>query len=145
MEKPYDPDKPKQVIVVRKDLKMRKGKMAAQVAHASLKVFFDKLNGPLQDTTAENQTECMYYEMGNFGPSVIDWIEGEFTKIVVGCDGEPEINRLEKVAKTLGIPHAKIIDNGHTEFNGQKTVTCIAIGPARAALVDDITGGFKLL
>lgn len=141
----HDPDKVKQVIVMRKDLGMRKGKACAQAAHASMKVLLDRRGEALTDSTSENKNKSIYYKIGNFSDAEIEWIEGEFTKIVVGCEGKEPIRRLEKVANELGIPNAVIEDNGHTEFGGVKTVTCIALGPARSALLDDLTGGFKLL
>ena len=132
----------KQVIVMRKDLKMRKGKMAAQAAHASMKVFFDRMER-VEDSDIDSATGIAYKVTPT--NEMIMWMEGAFTKVVVGCDSENEIYALQKLATELEIPNAVIVDNGLTEFHGEKTVTCIAIGPADAEKIDPLTGGFSLL
>lgn len=132
----------KQTIVVRKDLKMRKGKIAAQVAHASMKVFFDRMN-KRYDLKGNHISYELPHE--NITPEIIEWKEGIFTKIVLSCDSEEAILALQKKATELGIPHAVIIDCGKTEFHGVPTITCIAIGPDKAALVESITEKFNLL
>jgi peptidyl-tRNA hydrolase, PTH2 family len=126
----------KQVIVVRKDLNMRKGKMCSQVAHASMKVFFDRI---YQYT----DTKIM---IGDLNSDIIDlWINGPFTKIVVGCDSLSDILHIENLCKLDNILYAKIEDNGSTEFDGKKTVTCIAVGPDDDKKIDNITGSLRLL
>lgn len=135
----------KQVIVMRTDLNMRRGKQMAQAAHSSLKVFLDRMiySYANNDGTQEFRT--------HFTPAMLEWCnwsEGKpgFTKIVVGCDGgEPELREIEKKANELGIPNAIMIDNGCTEFHGVKTATCIAIGPDDAEKIDQITKNYKLL
>ncbi len=127
--------KPKQVIVVRKDLNMRKGKIAAQVAHAAMKVFFDK--GEWED----GQTFAITF----LSSSMIEWMKGAFTKVVVGVNSEDEIYQLAEKAREAGIPHAVIIDSGFTEFHGNKTTTCIAIGPDDGDKLDVITGNLELI
>lgn len=125
----------KQVIVMRKDLNMRKGKMCAQAAHASLKVFFDKMQ-----FIAENEARIC-----NITPQMKEWMEGVFTKIVVGCSSKEELFDVHDLATNAGIPTALICDSGATEFKGVPTYTCVAVGPADAEEVDKITGGFALL
>jgi len=129
--------KSKQVIVMRKDLNMRKGKMVAQGAHASLKVFLDR------QITTSNEGFYRTYEMTS--QSMIDWIEGSFTKICLGADSEAELDELYEKAKAAGLPCSMIVDNGLTEFNGIKTKTCIAIGPADSDSINNITGYLKPL
>lgn len=124
----------KQVIVVRKDLNMRKGKIAAQVAHAAMKVFFDRMT----------KTKSQEYKT-NFTKEMEEWMAGAFTKVVVGVDTEDQIFQLAEQARLASIPYGVIIDNGVTEFKGQKTVTCVAIGPAESNDVDKITGGLQLI
>ena len=135
----------KQVIVVRKDLNMRKGKIAAQVAHASMKVFFDRmqrldgyryiggcnLNG---DARVLNPT-----------PEMSTWIDGSFDKICVSVNSESELVSLYQAAVDAGIPCSQIIDAGKTEFHGVPTKTCIAIGPDSDERIDPLTGGLPLL
>jgi PTH2 family peptidyl-tRNA hydrolase len=128
----------KQVIVVRKDLNMRKGKLAAQVAHASMKVFFDMAEWTDHDR----------FEIFNIPEPMIKWMnygDGSFTKIVVGVNSEEELLEIQKKAFEAKIPNALIKDNGLTEFHGMPTNTCIAIGPDEEEKIDAITGELKLL
>jgi PTH2 family peptidyl-tRNA hydrolase len=126
----------KQIIVIRKDLKMRKGKMIAQGAHASMKVLLD-----CQITSAHGGCERVY----EFSSAINEWLNGQFTKICVSVNSEEELDALYSKAKELHIPCAMIVDAGKTEFNGVPTKTCIAIGPATADIIDRITGGLPLL
>lgn len=126
----------KQVIVVRKDLNMRKGKMCAQVAHASMKVFFDRI---LQ----QNDNNSVI--ISDLTDNMLDWINGAFTKIVVGCDSLEDIHSVKNQCINYNISYAIIEDSGATEFNGAKTITCIAVGPDVADKIDLVTGKYKLL
>ncbi len=128
----------KQVIAVRKDLNMRKGKIAAQVAHAAMKVFLDRSN-ILQDTDGQ------YYMDTSLTKTMANWLEGPFTKVVVEVESVDELYKLAKRATELNIPHAIMIDNGNTEFHDKKTETCIAIGPDESGKIDLVTGGLKLI
>ena len=125
----------KQVIVMRKDLNMRKGKMCAQAAHASMKVWFDRMTVCADDAV----------RVGGLTPEMISWAQGIFTKIVVGCDTERDLFDVIAAAREANLPAALITDCGATEFNGVPTNTCVAVGPAEAEVIDKITGGFKLL
>ena len=126
----------KQVIVMRKDLNMRKGKIAAQASHVSMKVILDR-----QITSSNEGLERVY----EFTKEMGEWLDGQFTKICVSVNSEEELDALYAKAKELNIPCAMIIDAGKTEFNGVPTKTCIAIGPATADIIDQITGELPLL
>lgn len=126
----------KQVIVARKDLNMRKGKLAAQVAHASLKVLLD----------------WGFYEDNVGAPRIIIpdltrpmelWLNGSFAKVVLQCADEAELLNLEKKCIEANIPCALITDAGKTEFK-EPTITCLAIGPEYSDEIDKITGHLKL-
>lgn len=125
----------KQIIIVRKDINMRKGKIAAQVSHASLKVFLDRSDWENDHTLRIN----------NIDENMREWLKTSFTKIVVGVDSEEELYELADKAKRKNLPFSIIVDNGFTEFHGNKTTTCIAIGPADSEDIDEITGHLKLL
>jgi len=127
----------KQVIVVRKDLNMRKGKMCAQAAHASMKIFCDRIIGVDDDN--------MTLIISPLKDEVFDWIDNSFTKIVVGCNSLDDILEIEAKCKSNNIIYATVTDNGATEFNGIKTITCIAVGPDEASKIDLITGHYQLL
>lgn len=137
----------KQVIVMRKDLNMRKGKMCAQAAHASLGVFTDMLRcehtlaGP---SLTPHIKQKFYFETTSTS-AISKWLNGSFKKITVGVNSEEELIALYEHAKKVNLPCILITDSGLTEFNGEPTNTCIAIGPAEDREVDIVTGGLKLL
>ena len=137
----------KQVIVMRKDLNMRKGKMVAQGAHASMKVFFDRMNKVWFNKDWKQPNGEMGYYLYSFGANYTEaeWIDGQFTKICVSVDSEEELLEVYNKARGTGIPCALITDSGLTEFNGVPTKTCCAIGPDDSEKIDKITGGLKLL
>jgi PTH2 family peptidyl-tRNA hydrolase len=124
----------KQVIVMRKDLNMRKGKMIAQGAHASLKVFLDR--GALAPDGGYAFTTT---------PAMAAWLGGRFTKVCVSVDSEAALDEVVARAREAGVPCALIVDAGATEFHGVPTKTCCAIGPAWVDEVDAITGKLPLL
>ena len=140
---------PKQVIIVRKDLNMRKGKMIAQGAHASMKVFFDLIREQPRDLSA------MFDQLGaQLLPLEITiplrghmprWVFGTFTKVVVGAPDEATLVQCYEAAKAAGLPCALVEDIGATEFHGVPTKTAVAIGPDDPACIDPITGGLSLL
>jgi PTH2 family peptidyl-tRNA hydrolase len=136
----------KQVIVVRKDLNMRKGKMVAQGAHASLKAILDNMQNQNCATAPDDSTPINYKVLWLKDSSPLkDWIENKFTKICVGVDSEEELFDIVNKAQSAGLPCALITDAGLTEFDGKPTRTCCAIGPAWSDKVDKITGHLKLL
>ena len=127
----------KQVIVMRKDLNMRKGKMIAQGAHASMKVLLDARTAP----TAPGDTSLTIM----LTPAMAQWLGGRFTKVCVSVDSEAALDEVCRRAAEAGVPHAVIVDSGKTEFHGVPTKTCAAVGPAWADEVDAITGALGLL
>ena len=125
----------KQVIVMRKDLGMRKGKMISQGAHASL--------GSVLKLMKKSNYK---YELEFGKDSYLDeWLNGIFTKITVGVNSLDELMELYNKALEMDIPTILITDAGKTEFNGVPTVTCIAIGPYFSEEIDKITSHLKLL
>lgn len=124
----------KQVLVYRRDLKMRKGKIAAQCAHASMKVFFDR-GAILPPAVARQSTLSV-----PLTPEMEAWVSGLFGKIVLTVESEEDLLRAKELADAAGLPTALVTDAGRTEFHGAPTNTCIAIGPANAGEIDKITG-----
>lgn len=118
----------KQVIVMRNDLNMRKGKMIAQGAHAAI----DALLFGSGDSPSEIEERCQ------------KWLETGMTKICVRCNSEEELMDIRDKAKAFGLAVGLIRDAGHTEFN-EPTYTCLAIGPNEAEEIDKITGTLELL
>jgi peptidyl-tRNA hydrolase len=111
----------KQVIVVNEALKMPRGKLAAQVAHAAVDAFLD--------AKRESQQQ---------------WLAEGMPKVVLQCDSETQLNELADRARRAGLPASVIADAGHTVL-AAGTVTCLGIGPADEDAVDAITGELKLV
>lgn len=132
---------------MRKDLNMRKGKMIAQGAHASLKVFFDKMINITKMHTLEDGfiVPPKSPKLVHFTPEELEWVEGAFTKICVSVNSEQELTDIYVAAKMAKLNVALIEDSGLTEFNGVPTKTCLAIGPNYSEEIDKITGGLPLL
>ena len=123
----------KQVLVVRKDLKMRKGKIASQTAHAAMMIFLQKAviqNGVFQ---------CLVT------PVEEEWFADSFTKVCVSVNSEEELESVYYKALDAGLPSALCVDNGTTEFGGVPTKTVVAVGPDYSEKIDEITGGLPLL
>ncbi len=129
-----DTRRAKQVIIIRKDLNMRKGKQIAQGAHASMKVLLD---------SAINNEDTLTIHLDDSALS--NWITGLFTKVCVGVNSEKELVDLYKQALEKGLLCSLIVDSGLTEFDGVPTKTAVAIGPAYPEEIDPITGHLKLL
>lgn len=129
----------KQIIVVRKDLNMRRGKEIAQSCHASMAVF-------LNDSRIfnKNRPDLDKILMIDLWPESLEWLEEKFTKVCLQVNSEQELLDVYNKAKAAGIPSAVIKDSGKTEFNGVPTYTCCAIGPYESEEINKITGHLKL-
>ena len=123
----------KQVIVIRRDLKMRRGKEIAQGAHASMAVL---LQGMQLDPDGSARLPLW--------PDAREWLEHAFTKITVKVHSEEELLAVRDKAEAAGIPHALIQDAGRTEFHGVPTYTALAVGPAASERLEPVTGDLSL-
>jgi PTH2 family peptidyl-tRNA hydrolase len=113
----------KQVIVVRTDLEMGKGKIAAQVGHACV-------------LGAEHVRK-------SHPEWFTKWWSGQ-EKVVLKVSGIKELQEVKRHAIDLDLPWSEVTDAGHTQIT-PGTTTCISIGPAPENLIDKITGDLKLL
>jgi len=114
----------KQAIIVRTDLEMGKGKLAAQVAHAAVDSFYKTLKSKPEKALA--------------------WLEEGQKKVVLKVSSLTElIERMEK-ASEHGLIVSIIRDAGRTQLI-PGTITCVGIGPDKEELIDQITGDLKLL
>lgn len=118
----------KQIIVVRKDLNMRKGKIAAQAAHASLAIFTRNMESIQTQHGYARFTVCI---SDTHALVVKEWLESSFAKVCVYVNSEQELEDVYNKAKEKGLLCDMIVDSGKTEFNGVPTKTCCSIGPAR--------------
>jgi PTH2 family peptidyl-tRNA hydrolase len=114
----------KQVIIFRSDLRMSKGKIAAQAGHAAVSAG--------EEARKHHRT---WWDA---------WISEGQCKIAVKVRNEKELLQLEKQARELALPYSLITDRGLTEIP-PGTVTCLGIGPAPADKIDRITGNLPLL
>ena len=141
----------KQVIVVRKFPNLRTGKYCSQVAHASM-AFLTK-NGRMDYDSEFGGLGCNYteygfinkhYEMENHYEEIKHWLENSFRKIVCYVESEQELIDLHEAALAKGLLSHLVEDNGLTEFNGVKTKTAIAIGPAYSSQFEGLTNHLPL-
>jgi peptidyl-tRNA hydrolase len=113
------------------------GKIAAQCCHASMGVLLKYIK---VDHGHNNITHDCF-----FPSPVVEWINGSFAKIVLKAPSLDDLLKLEQQAKEKDIPYCLITDNGTTVFNNEPTITCIAIGPWHADIIEEMTQDFKLL
>jgi PTH2 family peptidyl-tRNA hydrolase len=124
----------KQVIVIRKDLKMRRGKECAQAAHASMAFITRRLSFPGGGPEAR----------ALFSPPEVIWLTTRFRKVTLQVDSEEELLDVFQRAETAGLVVHLITDAGLTEFGGEPTRTCLAIGPDYDSEIDAVTGDLRL-
>ena len=114
----------KLVIVVRADVKLSAGKLAAQVAHAAV-------DCALEAQEHERKVFAAWYAEGQ-------------RKVVLKVADEPALHRLARTAKEAGLVTSLIRDAGLTEV-APGTVTALGLGPAQSSLLDPLTGALTLL
>ena len=111
----------KQIIIVNDALALPRGKLAAQVAHASLASFLSA--NPLQQK---------------------DWLDSGMPKIVLSAESEQQIMEYYRQAKDHGLPAELVKDAGKTVVQAG-AITCLGIGPSKRNDIDRITGHLKLV
>ncbi len=131
----------KQVIVIRKDLKMRRGKECAMAAHASLGAILKLGN---YYTAEDEEGHPVHTFLATLNNKVAPWLMGRFAKIVVTVQSEQELLDLQKKAEDAGVLNCLIKDAGFTEFKGVPTYTALAVGPDFSEAVDEITKDLPL-
>lgn len=114
----------KQVIVVRRDIKMGMGKLAVQVAHASILAY--------EISKSKNPLWCKH------------WYQSGQPKIVLKTHSLKDIEDIEEKARIVRLPVIIVRDAGLTQLE-PGTATCIGIGPAPTSIIDNITRMYKLL
>jgi peptidyl-tRNA hydrolase, PTH2 family len=112
----------KLVLVVRTDLEMGRGKIAAQVAHAAVAATLASLGGAVFHS----------------------WLENGQPKVVLKAPTGELLNDIIGRARTAGVPVQVVHDAGRTQV-ASGTMTCCAIGPAPDDRVDAVTAGLSLL
>jgi PTH2 family peptidyl-tRNA hydrolase len=139
--------KSKQMIVMRRDLKMRKGKIAAQAGHACVEAVLMALarEGRLDQVRVTESNSWVYLDDEGSEPTPLsDWFEAGVAKVCVYVDSEEELLSIAEQGRERGFVVALVRDAGLTEFHGETTYTCLAFEPLRAADIDPITGDLPL-
>ncbi len=137
--------KSKMMIVMRRDLKMRKGKIAAQAGHACFDAILMALNKEGRHNDFEITSEGISLK-NTEKPStpLYDWFMYGCAKVCVYVDSEDALLDIAQKAKEKGIIASIITDAGMTEFHGVPTKTCLALEPLPADIADELTGNLPL-
>lgn len=133
----------KQMIIMRRDLKMRKGKIAAQASHATVEAVLKALKKENRFDELREEDGYMTLDTDDVTP-LTQWFKKGVAKICVYVDSEEELLALNKEAEDQGILTALIQDAGFTEFHGVPTYTCLALEPLYNEDADKITGQLPL-
>ncbi len=139
--------KAKQMIVMRRDLRMRKGKIAAQAGHACVEATLMALvrEGRLSEVRMTPDEGWVYLEHpASEVTPLSDWFDAGVAKVCVYVDSEDELLDIAEQGHEQGFLVALIRDAGFTEFHGEPTYTCLAFEPLPADRIDPITGGLPL-
>ena len=137
--------KSKMMIVMRRDLKMRKGKIAAQAGHACVDAVLMALKNEARLDELEMTAEGMMLRQTDKPRTPLsDWFGYGCAKICVYVDSEQALLEIAQKARERGILASVITDAGMTEFHGVPTNTCLALEPLPAEIVDELTGDLPL-
>lgn len=136
MEEEAEQRSTKQVIVIRRDLKMRRGKEIAQGAHASMAWLRQRIMPHLTPAGRADQVQISEAELA--------WLELSMRKVTVKVGSEAELLDVYDKALGAGLVVHMITDRGLTEFGGTPTRTCLAVGPDYDDLIDPVTGDLEL-
>lgn len=139
--------KSKQMIVMRRDLHMRKGKIAAQAGHACVEATLLALarEGRLDQVRVAPAQNWVYLEDdGTPETPLTRWFDAGVAKVCVYVDGEDALVDLARRGRELGFAVALVRDAGYTEFHGEPTFTCLAFEPLAPEQIDPLTGELPL-
>ncbi len=114
----------KLVIIVRNDVKMTKGKIAAQAGHAAV--------------------NCAFASKKKYPTKFNEWYDSGQTKVVLKVNSLSELYECKAIAEAQGVTCSLITDAGRTQIE-PGTVTCLGIGPDKESVLDKITGELKML
>ena len=133
----------RQVIVVREDLSMPRGKIAAMVAHAAMSFLTSKMR------VAENEgwiplTDVEVQWLTELDPGLELLNQKSFAKIVLAVKTEQELNEVAEKANIAGLHVEYVHDSGYSH-NPAGTFTCVAIGPDMKSRLDPVTRELRIL
>ena len=121
----------KQVIIVRKDLNLRKTELASQVATASMGFL-------LENNESERNDEINV----KLSREEVMWLNGSFEKVIVGVDSEQDLRDLMFKAEMEGIGVYPVLSRLRNKFD-DTTITCAALGPDDSNIIGHVTGHLK--
>lgn len=121
----------KMVIIIRKDLKMRRGKEIAQACHGAIASITNQMGDEPKLNGIETRIQL--------DQPTVDWVTDSYRKITVTVNSEEELMDLYGRAENLHIRRTLIEDNGLTEFHNVKTKTVLVLGPDYDDRLDEIT------
>lgn len=124
----------KQIILIRKDLNMRRGKEIAQGSHASMAFIVERVRRRL-----EAGAEVMV----NLSSVERNWLAAGMAKVCLRVNSEHELLARHERATQRGLQSHLIRDSGRTEFSGRPTLTACAIGPDEVEKIDGVTGDLE--
>lgn len=119
----------KQVIIIRRDLKMRQGKAVAQGGHSSSEFMRQMILDHLENGAPIELSEVEML-----------WMKNGTRKVCLRTDSQEQFDDIVAGARKAGLRCHVITDSGATEFHGVKTITTVAIGPHYDCVIDPITG-----
>ena len=144
----------KQIIIVRKDLNMSPGKLAAQVSHGSMAFLTWMIRNKATYSEADyfDGYDKIYTANLTFDKELYEqWIDGEFTKCVLQAKNKNQLLKAKTMAEDLGMTEGKdfwlIKDNCHTELEPEedgRTLTCIGFRPMDSETIDKIGKKYHL-
>jgi len=139
----------KQVIVVRKDLSMPTGKLAAMVAHAAMTFIVERLNMANPDDLFNDASIDDLFSpdewrwLTELDPGLEDIGQVSFAKIVCAVDYLAALEAVEQTARSAGLSVHRVVDSGYSH-NKKGDFACVAIGPAWPEELEPVTGHLKV-
>jgi len=138
-------DETKQVLVIRRDLQMRRGKEGTQLCHACIAFIRDRIKKAYADETPCSFRRCDICEILQLTPEQLEWILGDLTKkVVLQAKDEAELLEVDKLCREAKLEVFLIKDAGLTAtgegMQGVPTWTALGIGPNKFEDIDRITG-----
>lgn len=142
----------KQIIVARKDLGLSPGKLSAQVSHATMAF----LTSQMREHYELNDDKSVKCSVTVTQECFDDWVNGIFTKVVLGAKNKNQLLKAKTMAEELGMVEGKdfflIKDCCLTELEPEefdengvgRTLTCIGFAPMSAEVIDQISKKYQL-
>lgn len=133
----------KQVVVVRRDLHMGRGKEIAQGGHGSWSFASHQIRNDLLNGNFIKLSNGKLRVNLDLTEAEAQWFMTSFAKIALQTPGEEDLQKIHEAALSAGLTSHLVVDSGKTEFHGVPTTTCVCVGPDYVERIDPVTGGLK--